>query len=77
MGGYLVLRGDGVPGPGVCTWSQRVYLVRGGGGTCPGNPPPVNRMTDRCKNITLPQTSFAGGKNVTWRIQGGGIFCPD
>ena len=21
--------------------------------------PPVNRMTDRCKNITLPQTSFA------------------
>ena len=27
--------------------------------------PPVNRMTNRCKNITLPQTSFAGGKNVT------------
>ena len=25
-------------------------------------PPPVTRMTDRCKNITLPQTSFAGGK---------------
>ena len=23
---------------------------------------PVNRMTDRCKNITLLQTSFAGGK---------------
>ena len=23
--------------------------------------PPLNRMTDRCKNITLPQTSFAGG----------------
>ena len=23
---------------------------------------PVNRMTDRCKNITLSQTSFAGGK---------------
>ena len=22
---------------------------------------PVNRMTDRCKNITLPDTSFAGG----------------
>ena len=33
----------------------------------PGTPPPrsrVNRMTDRCKNITLPQTSFAGGNNV-------------
>ena len=25
-------------------------------------PPPVNRMTNGCKNITLPQTSFAGGK---------------
>ena len=24
--------------------------------------PPVNRMKDRCKNITLPQTSFAGDK---------------
>ena len=23
--------------------------------------PPVNRMTNRCKNITLPPTSFAGG----------------
>ena len=23
--------------------------------------PPVNRMTDRCKNITLLQTLFAGG----------------
>ena len=22
----------------------------------------VNRMPNRCKNITLPQTSFAGGK---------------
>ena len=25
--------------------------------------PSVNRMTYRCKNITLPQTSFTGGKN--------------
>ena len=25
--------------------------------------PPMNRMTYKCKNITLPQTSFAGGKN--------------
>ena len=24
-------------------------------------PPPVNRVTNWCKNITLPQTSFAGG----------------
>ena len=76
-GVYLVP--GGVPGPGGCTWSQGgvpgqsgylvlgVYLVLGGvpgprGCTCPGNPP-VNRMTDRCQNITLPQTSFAGGNN--------------
>ena len=25
---------------------------------------PVNRMTNRCKNITLPQISFADGKNI-------------
>ena len=36
------------------------------GGTCPGTPsPPVNRMTDRCKNITVPRTSFAGGNKLT------------
>ena len=33
---------------------------RGTSMTC--MPPPVHRMTDACKNITLPQTSFAGGK---------------
>ena len=26
-------------------------------------PPPRNRITDRCKNMISPQTSFAGGKN--------------
>ena len=39
--------------------------VWGGGGiqACTeADPPLVNRMTDRCKNITLPQTSFVGGK---------------
>ena len=34
-----------------------------GGCTCPGTPP-VNRMTDSCKNITLSQTSFAGGNKT-------------
>ena len=34
--------------------------------------PPVNRMTNRCKNITLPQTSFAGGNNC--HFQGEGIM---
>ena len=59
-------------------WS-RGGLLLGGGGVGPGpggeeggvisqhalrQTPPVNRMTNRCKNITLPQTSFAGGKNM-------------
>ena len=26
-----------------------------GGGVCVADSPPVNRITDRCKNITLPQ----------------------
>ena len=26
--------------------------------------PPENRMTDRSKNITLPQTLFVGSKNM-------------
>ena len=38
-----------------------------GGGCLPNpldaDPLPVNRMTQRCKNITLPQPSFPGGKN--------------
>ena len=55
-----------VPGPRGCTWS-RGGLVLGGTWSPGGVPaqvlPPVNRMTDRCKNITLPQTSFAGDNN--------------
>ena len=40
--------GRGVPAQGWCVPAQVL--------------PPVNRMTDRCKNITLTQTSFVGGK---------------
>ena len=71
----------------VCSWGVCLVwggLVQGEGGgllwgggipACTEADPPVNRMTDRCKNITLattllrpvnitlPQTSFAGGKN--------------
>ena len=51
----------GVPGPGVPVLGG--CLVWGGGiPACTEADPPVNRMTDRCKNITLSQTSFAGGK---------------
>ena len=48
----------GVPGPGGCTWSQ--------GGTWSGTPSPLwtEFLTHASENITLPQTSFAGGKNV-------------
>ena len=56
-------RGGGVPGPGGGAWSGV------GGGGVPGlggglashhglrqtPPPPVNRITDACKNITLAQ----------------------
>ena len=29
----------------------------------------MNRITDRCKNINVPQTSFAGGKNKWYRLE--------
>ena len=38
------------------------------GGTCPGTCPPLNRMTDRCKNITLPQTSLRAVISILPRI---------
>ena len=50
--------GGGVPGPGggVVWWEVlSQHALR--------QTPLVNRMTNRCKNITLPQTSFAVGKN--------------
>ena len=36
-------------------------------------PPPVNRMTHRCKNITLSQTSFTGG--YKWCLSKQFVFC--
>ena len=48
---------------GVCLWS-----LGGCSPACTGADPPVNRMKDRCKNIILPQTSFAGGNNLNaWK----------
>ena len=65
--------------PGGCTWSQRMYLlelylvpgdVPAGGEGVPARwylsrypPPRTEFLTHASENITLPQTSFAGGKN--------------
>ena len=38
--------------------------MSGGGGGSVRENLPVNRMTHRRKNITLPQTSFADGKKM-------------
>ena len=61
-GGFSLVLG-GVPGPG-----RGFSLIRGGawsqggspwsGGVFSGEPPPVNRITDTCKNITLATTSL-------------------
>ena len=55
--------GPPLPGPGPLTshpppWDQAHPLPQD-----QGHPPLVNRITDNCKNITLPQTSFAGRNN--------------
>ena len=56
--GGLSAQGGCLPGGSVCPGGVSQYAM---GQT----PPPVSRITDMCKNITLPQTSFAGGKKCT------------
>ena len=80
-GGVCLPLVPGVSAPGWCLplvlggllLGGHLPLVPGGlllGGVYPNmqwGRPPVNRMTNRCKNITLPQTSFAGLKNlIAW-----------
>ena len=65
LGGLL---GRGSPSQGVSFWGvslvggllgRGVSLAGGGIPACTeADPPPVNRMTDRCKNITLATTSL-------------------
>ena len=56
--GWVPGPGGGVPDPRGCTWSPGVYLPR-------YSPPPWTEfLTHASENITLPQTSFAGGKNI-------------
>ena len=54
---------QGVSAPGGGGLLQGGVCSRGDGipACTEADTPPMNRMTDRCKNITLPQTSFAGG----------------
>ena len=54
-GGACVAAGGGVRG----CWGGHAWLP--GGCHVTRTPPPVNRITDRCKNITFAQTTFAGG----------------
>ena len=68
---------------GMCAWGMHAWGhvclegMHSRGCACPGgvyargmcamHAPPMNRRTDTCENITLPQTSFAGGnKSVIW-----------
>ena len=65
-GGFLLRRGVCSQGD-VCSQGGLLsggVSAPGGIPACTEADPPVKRMTDRCKNITLPQTSFAGGKNA-------------
>ena len=59
----------GCPGRSMCFWGGGCP----GGGVYPnmqwGRHPPVNIITDRCKNTTLDLTSFAGGNNQEYLRQ--------
>ena len=67
----------GVPALEGCTW-WGVYWHRVPGGLPVQVLPPANRMIDRCKNITLPKTSFVGSNKVkvTHQGQSKNIFFP-
>ena len=61
-------------GEGVGVYFQGGLCLGGGflcpGGLCHGDPLPPCRQTDICENITLPQTSFAGGNKLTQNPMG-------
>ena len=51
---------DQTPGPGIHPEPGTPQTSHTPSPSRPGTPTPVNRMTDRCKHITLSKTSFAG-----------------
>ena len=53
QGGFSIQPGGGWWGSSICGG-----VLHPAGGGSPSSPPPVNRMTDRCKIITLAKTSF-------------------
>ena len=58
-GGGVCLVLGGFSLPGGSAWSRGVRGVLPARGACPETPlPPVNRITDTCKNITLSTTSL-------------------
>ena len=56
-GGVCLVQGGVLPAGEVCLVRGGVCLVLGGEG-CSPEAPPVNRITDTCKNITLATTSL-------------------
>ena len=59
--GCLVQGDQGVPGPEGMVSGPRGMSSPGGSASVPSGippPPPVNRMTNKCKNITLATTSL-------------------
>ena len=61
--------GGCLPGGHACPGAVHVQ------GVCVACMPPVNRMTDACENITLHQTSLAGGKNAETLLYTGRCLC--
>ena len=63
-GGVLLGPGGGcLPGPGGSAWSEGGVLLGPGGGSPWSRggsleTPPVDRITDTCKNVTLATTSL-------------------
>ena len=67
-----------VRGRGWCAWSGGGGVSGSGGWSVPGpggrvclgyhHPPPVNRITNRCKNITLATTSLRPVITNPWCI---------
>ena len=59
-------RGGSVPAQGGCVPARGGLLL--GGVPAGGCLPPVNRMTDRCKNITLATTSLRPVKTLYYQM---------